>query len=50
MVGTIVLLSDSPFRYLKDGLPLQVVVLLTLPAVSFVKSLPERLESKAVAA
>jgi hypothetical protein len=29
VAGTIVLLSDSQLRYLKVGLPLQVVVLLT---------------------
>lgn len=46
----IVLLSDSQLRYLKVGLPLQVVVLLTLLAVDFIKPLAERLESKATAA
>ena len=50
MAGAIVLLSDSRLRYLKVGLPLQVVVLLTLPAVDFIKPLAERLESKATAA
>ena len=50
MAGTIVLLSDSRLRYLKVGLPLQVVVVLTLPAVDFIKPLAERLESKAMAA
>ena len=50
VAGAIVLLSDSRLRYLKVGLPLQVVVLLTLPAVGFIKPLAERLESKATAA
>ena len=50
VAGTIVLLSDSRLRYLKVGLPLQVVILLTLPAVGFIKPLAERLESKATAA
>ena len=50
VAGTIVLLSDSRLRYLKVGLPLQVVVLLTLPTVGFIKPLAERLESKATAA
>ena len=50
VAGTIVLLSDSQLRYLKVGLPLQVIVLLTLPAVDFIKPLAERLESKATAA
>ena len=50
VAGTIVLLSDSQLRYLKVVLPLQVVVLLTLLAVDFIKPLAERLESKAMAA
>ena len=50
VAGTIALLSDSRLRYLIVGLPLQVVVLLTLPAVGFIKPLAERLESKATAA
>ena len=50
VAGIIVLLSDSRLRYLKVGLPLQVVVLLTWPAVDFIKPLAERLESKATAA
>lgn len=49
VAGTVVLLSDSQLRCLKVGLPLQFVVLLTLPAVGFIKPLAERLESKATA-